>query len=219
MVLFAALEEKKQELIRKAQGGSIFLAKSSAAAITTLTTGSSAALQALPTDYTDMGLITKDGSTYGRTTETSEIMSFGSVEPSRTDVTKDVITLACTFQETKLETIGLYTGADIAAIQAASVTGELKIDKPDRPGFRYYRALGLYVDDGDDGEIYLGRWMPRVRVTEFGEQQFVDGDQAVQYPVTLTGYKDSTLGTSHSWLFAGPGWKALLTKMGIPQAT
>ncbi len=219
MVLFAALEEKKQQLIRKAQGGSIFLAAASATAITSLTTGAGAALQALPTGYTDMGYITNVFSNDAATTENSEITSFGSTEPTRTDVTRDVITLGATFQETKLETIGLYTGADIAAIQAASVTGELKISKPDRPGFRYYRCLGLYVDDGDDGEIYMGRWMPRVRVTEFGEQSFQDGDQAIQYPVTLTGYKDSVLGFSHQWLWGGPGWLALLDEMGIPQAT
>jgi hypothetical protein len=40
----------------------------------------------------------------------------------------------------------------------------------------------------------------------------------VQYPLTFTGYEDSTAGTSHEWLFGGPGWKALIAKMGITQA-
>lgn len=216
---YSALAQKKQQLIRKAKDGSIFIAPITAAAITNLTTGASAALSALPTGYKDLGLTTTDGVTYGRATEHSEVRSFGSIEPTRTDVTTDTITMACAAQETKLETIGLYTGADIAAMQAAAITGELQIAKPDRPSSRYYRCLGLFVDDGDAGEIIIGRWMPRARVTEMGEQQFHDGDEAITYPVTLTGYKDATLGYSHKWIFAGVGWLALLADMGIPQAT
>lgn len=218
MTVYADLADKKQELIRKAKDGSVFIAPITATAITSLTTGAGAGLQVLPTGYVDLGYTTTDGVTYGRTTEVSEVRSFGSVEPTRTDVTSDTITMQVAAQETRLETIALYTGTDIASIEADATSGEVQIAKPDRPGFKYYRSLGLFVDDGDAGEIYIGRWMPRVRVTELGEQQFVDGDEAITYPITLTGYKDSTLGYSHKWIFAGPGWQALLDEMGIPDA-
>lgn len=218
MAVYADLATKKQELIRKAKDGSVFIAPIGSTAITTLTTGATPTLSVLPTGYVDCGHTTTDGVTYGRTTEISEVRSFGSVEPTRTDVTSDTITLQAAFQEHRLETIGLYTGADLAAIEADATTGEVSIEKPDRPGFKYYRCLGLFVDDGDAGEIYIARFMPRVRATELGEQQFVDGDEAITFPVTLTGYKDSTLGYSHRWIFAGPGWQALLSEMGIPDA-
>jgi hypothetical protein len=217
---FSALEDKKQELIRKAKDGSVFVAPIEAALIVTLTTGVSADLTPLPTtggNYVDLGHTTTDGVTYGRTTDLSEVRSFGSVEPTRTDVTNDTITMACTGQETKLQSIGLYTGADYTTITAAATTGEVQVAKPDRPSFRYYRVFGLFVDDGDAGEIYFARFMPRARVTEIGEQQYTDGDEAIGYPLTFTGYKDSVAGYSHKWYWGGPGWLALLDEMGITQ--
>lgn len=216
---YATLRDKKTELIRKARDGSAFIAPSAATAITALTTGAGADLSALPATYEDLGWCSTDGATYGRTTETSDVQSFGSVEPTRSDITSDRITMAVTAQETKLLTLGLYTGADLSTTEAAITTGEFQIEKPARPGFSYYRVLGLFVDDGDDGEIYVARFMPRARITEFGEQQFTDGDDPISYPLTFTGYEDSVLGYSHKWFFGGPGWLALLDEMGITQAT
>jgi hypothetical protein len=216
---YATLKDKKQELIRKARDGSAFVSPYSTAAITTLTTGAGADLAALPTGYSDMGWLSTDGAAYSRSTESSEVNSFGSVEPTRSDVTKDTITMAVTAQETSLLTIQLYTGSDLTAAQAAHTTGEFSVAKPSRPGYKYYRVLGLFVDDSDAGEIYIARFMPRARITEFGEQPFNDGDTPIQYPLTWTGYEDSVLGYSHRWIFAGPGWLALLDEMGITQAS
>lgn len=216
---YSTLKDKKTELIRKARDGSCYIAETSVTAITTLTTGSSADLTPLPTGYSDLGWISQDGASYARTTEVSEVNSFGSVEPTRSDTTRDSITLSVTCQETRLETLGLYTGAAISGIESAATTGEVQIEKPSRPGFKHYRLLGLFVDDGDDGEIYVARFMPRARVTEVGEQVFTDGDDPISYPVTFQGFEDSTLGYSHKWFFGGPGWQSLLTQMGIPAAT
>lgn len=212
---YAALRDKKTELIRKARDGSAFVAPYSSTAITTLTTGSSSDLTPLPTGYEDLGWTSTDGVTYGRSTDVSNVSSFGSVEPTRSDVTKDEITMGVTAQETKLLTLGLYTGADVSALTATTTTGEVQIAKPARPGFRYYRVLGLFVDDGDAGEIYVARFMPRARITQFGEQKFTDGADPISYPMTFTGYEDSVLGFSHCWYFGGPGWKAMLVDMGI----
>ncbi len=215
---YSALDDKKQELIRKAKDGSVFVGPITTTLITALTSGAGADLAALPSGMKDLGYTTTDGVTYGRTTDLSEIRSFGSVEPTRTDVTNDTITMSVSAQETRLETIGLYTGVDYTTLEAAATTGELQVAKPDRPSFRYYRVLGLFVDDGDAGEIYFARYMPRSRVTEIGEQQYTDGDEAIIYPLTFTGYKDSSAGYSHKWIWGGPGWKALLDEMGIDQA-
>jgi hypothetical protein len=216
---YATLRDKKTELIRKARDGSAFLAPYASAAIINLTSGAGADLTALPTGYEDLGWTSTDGASYGRATETSDVSSFGSVEPTRSDITSDRITMGVTAQETKLLTLQLYTGADLSTAQAAATSGEFQIEKPARPGFRYYRLLGLFVDDTDDGELYVARFMPRARVTEFGEQAFTDGADPISYPLTFTGYEDSVLGYSHKWFFGGPGWKALLASMGIDQAT
>lgn len=215
---YAAVRDKKTELIRKARDGSVFVGPVSVTAIATITTGAGAALSVLPTGMIDIGWTTTDGVSYSRTTETSDIRSFGSVEPTRSDVTSDEITMAVTMQETSKMSLELYTGANLAAVEATAVTGEFHIAKPALPGYTYYRVAGLFVDTGDAGEIYIMRYMPRARVTEFGEQQFNDADEAITYPVTFTGYEDSTLGYSHKWFFGGPGWLALLDEMQIDQA-
>ena len=216
---YSSIRDKKTELIRKARDGSVFCAPITADAITSITSGAGSVLSALPTGYNDLGWTTTDGVSFARTTEHSDVRSFGSVEPTRSDVTSDVITMGVNCQETKLDTLGLYTGADLSAAEAAATTGELQIAKPARPAARYYRIFGLFVDDSDAGEIYIGRYLPRARVTEFGEQTFADGDNAISYPLTFTGYEDSTLGYSHKWYFSGPGWLALLDEMDIPQDT
>lgn len=216
---YAAVRAKKTELIRKARDGSVFVGPTTVTAITTITSGSTAALSVLPTGMIDVGWTTTDGVSYSRTTETSDIRSFGSVEPTRSDVTSDEITMAVTMQETSKMSLQLYTGANLTSVQAAATTAEFQVPKPALPGYTYYRVAGLFVDQGDTGEIYIMRYMPRARVTEFGEQQFNDADEAITYPVTFTGYEDSALGYSHKWFFGGPGWKSLIDEMGITQAS
>jgi hypothetical protein len=188
-------------------------------AVTTTTPGTAVDLAPLPSGWEDLGWTSTDGVTFGRETEVSEVTSFGSTEPTRSDITSDTITMSVTAQETRLLTIGLYTGADTSAMTADATTGEFSISKPSIPGFRYYRVLGLFVDQDDNGrEIYIARYMPRARITEFGEQQYQSGEDPISYNMTFTGFEDSTLGYSHRWIFGGPGWKPMLTTMGIGSA-
>lgn len=199
-----------------ASGASLTGGTSPAAAVTTTTPGVGVDLAVLPDLYEDLGWLTSDGVTYGRTTEVSDVTSFGSVQPTRSDVTNDTITMSVVAQETRLLTLGLYTGADTGALTADAATGEFSISKPDIPGFRYYRVLGMFVDRDDAGrEIVMARYMPRARITEWGEQALNDGDDPITYSMTFTGYEDSTVGYSHRWIFAGAGWKALLSSMGL----
>jgi hypothetical protein len=216
---YSALREKQNELIRKARDGSVFIAPMSTTNLASLTTGSSSDLVTLPTGWEDLGWTSTDGASFGRETETSDVNAFGAQEPVRSDITSDVITMEVTALETKLLTLGLYIGVDTSGIEAAAVTGEVRIAKPTRAANYHYRVLGLFVDEIEEGEIYLGRYMPRAKITDRAEQVYADGDDPVQFGFTFTGFEDSTAGTSHEWLFGGPGWKALLTKMGITTAT
>lgn len=218
MAVYADLRDKKNELIRRAKDGSVFVAEMSVAAPTALTSGSTGALTALSTtDWTDLGWINTDGVNYDRETDQVEVQSFGSSEPTRSDVTRDEISMSCTAQETKALTMGITTGADIAAITANATTGEVIIAKPTRPKLRFYRVLGLFMDHDDNGdEIYFGRFMPRAQVADFGSQGYNEDETGISYPMTWRGKEDSTLGFSHKWFWGGPGWKALLTEMDIP---
>ncbi|HEX8632241.1 MAG TPA: hypothetical protein VF755_29130 [Catenuloplanes sp.] len=213
---YAALQNKKAELIRKALDGSVFVGPMSVPLIRSLTT-TTGDLAPLPPGWGDLGHLSPDGAAFARNTELSEVRSFGSTEPTRSDATSDVITMAITAQETKMQTIGLYTGADIAAVRAAAGSGEVAIAKPDRPKPRHYRVLGVFVDEIEEGEIYFGRFMPRSRITELGEQNMSEGDDPIAYPMTFTGFKDSAAGFSHCWYWGGPGWKAILHSMGFEE--
>lgn len=216
---YAALADKKNELIRRARDGSVFIAPRTVPTITAISATTGGPLAELPTGWEDLGWTTTEGVTFGRETESSQIRSFGSTEPTREDIINDTITMTVTAQETKLLTIGLSTGVDTAALEAAAGTGELRIAKPNLPNPRYYRVLAIFVDESSDGEIYMARYMPNARITEFGESVYTsDGDEAVQYALTFTAFEDSVDGTSHVWHWSGPGWVALLDRMGIDQA-
>ncbi len=217
---YEELKNKQTELIRKALEGSVFLADVTADPIDDLTVYTagppvSIDLAPLPTDWDDLGWLSNDGAAFSRDVSTSDVTSWGSVSPTRSDVTADTSTLTVVAQETKLLTIGLATGADLAAVTPAANTGEVSIEKPARPSSKFYRVLSLAVDLGDAGEIYIGRFMPRAKVTSYAEQSFGGGDDPISWGVTLTGYQDSDLGFATAYLFGGPGWNALLTKMGF----
>lgn len=175
-------------------------------------------LAPLPVGYDDLGWLTNDGAAFSRDVSASEVTSWGSVSPTRTDITSDTTTMTVTAQETKLLTIGLATGADLSAIVADAETGEVSIAKPGRPKSKHYRVLSLAVDQGDGGEIYVARFLPRAKVSNYAEQSFGGGDDPITWGVTFTGEEDSDLGYSERWIFGGPGWSALLTDMGIPTA-
>jgi hypothetical protein len=219
------LKDKQTELIRKALDGSAFIASADAPALDGLTDAADSLLKPLPTTGTpalpwgDLGWLSSDGAAFSRDVSTSDITSWGSVSPTRSDVTADSSTLTVVCQETNIRTIGLATGMDMSSVTPTVGSGEVTIEKPSRPSSRFYRVLSLAVDQGDAGEIYIARYMPRAKVTGFSEQAFGGGDDPISWGVTLTGYEDSDEGFSESWIFGGPGWKALLVDMGFPAAT
>lgn len=216
------LKDKQTELIRKALDGSVFIAGVDAAPLTQLTDAADSLLKPLPTTGTpslpwgDLGWLNGDGAQFSRDVSTADITSWGSVSPTRSDVTADSSTLTVVAQETNIRTIGLSTGMDMSSVTPTAGSGEIQIQKPSRPSSRFYRALALAVDQGDAGEIYIARYMPRAKVTGFSEQAFGGGDDPISWGVTLTGYEDSDVGYSESWIFGGPGWKALVQDMGFP---
>src|SRR4051812_27015350 len=114
---YATLRDKKTELIRKSRDGSVFIGPASGTGITALTTATGD-LAPLPAGFADLGWCSTDGVSYSRDTTISEVSSFGSVEPTRSDVTKDTITMGVTAQETKLLTLELYTGANLSTATA-----------------------------------------------------------------------------------------------------
>lgn len=214
------LKNHQSELIRKALKGSFFLAPESAAPIGNLTSGTAGniALTALPQGWDDLGLLSQDGVAASSEQSSSEVTSWGYTSPTRSDVMTDTTSLTVVAQETKVTTLGLYTGQNMASITPATGTGEVAINKPARPSSRYYRGLLLAVDEAEAGEIFIGRFFPRIKVTGKSDQSFGGGDEPIAWGVTLQTYVDNTLGYSEGWRFGGPGWRAKLVAMGFPAA-
>ena len=215
MATFADLQNVQTELIRKAKSGSAFLAPIAADGIDETFVGPGGVLTALPVDYEDLGWLSNDGMGFSRDVSTSDVTSFGSVSPTRSDVVSDTSTVTVTCQETKLLTIGLATGIDTSAIKTPTANGAVMVRKPSAPTSRFYRLFCISKDDGDAGDIYIARFFPRAKVTSFSEQAFGGGDDPISWGVTMTGYADSDLGFTEAWLFGGPGWNAIVADMGF----
>jgi hypothetical protein len=218
--LYADLRNKQAELIRKALDGSAFLAPMSQAAPTTLTKYVAGPpividLVDLPSPWDDIGWVTADGIQSSVSSESSAITSFGSVSPTRTDVTSESSTVTVVMQETKALSIGLYTGADPDALTLTTNTKELDIKKSLRPTSRSYRLMRLAVDENSYGEIYIAQFFPRAKVTGRADMNMAGGDQALTWGVTFTAEEDSTEGYSERWLFGGAGWAGLEAKLGF----
>lgn len=216
---YDALATKKQQLIRKARKGSVFAAPRSSDHITTagLTDATDKLLKALPVGYKDLGWISDDGLQFSTDVETSDVSSWGSATPTRTDITSESVEVSITCQETNLWTIGLYVGVATSGITAAA-NGEVKILKPLQPMKQSYHLLNLAVDENAAGEIYIARYWPNAEVNNKDDQAFSSGDDPINWPVTMTARPDAALGTTEAWLFGGPGWASILTDMGIPAA-
>lgn len=216
MATYASLAGKNSGLIRKALDGSLFVAAADADPIEDLTSGASSALAALPTGYKDGGLMTDEGIQFSREIETSDINSWGKVEPTRSDVTRDVTGIQVNFQETSALTISMYTGIAVSAMVADATTGEIQIPKPAQPSARYFRLLALAVDQTETGaEFYIARFFPRAKITDFTEQAWSKGDEALGWGMTFSATFDEELGYSQIDFLAGPGAKALKTEMGF----
>lgn len=221
MATYEELSSLQTELIRKSLGGSAFVAEATAPAIGAFTQVTGTApnqvidLADLPAGYEDLGYLTDDGMAFSTETTSSDISSFQSTSPTRSDITAETSTLTVTAQETKLLTLSLYTGVAKAGIEATAGTGEVLIKKPQRPSSRFYRVWALSVDENEHGEIYIARFMPRAKVTGKGEQSYSKQDQAITWPVTFQGFYDTAYGAAESFMFGGAGYYALLDQMGI----
>jgi hypothetical protein len=219
--VYADLAVKQDQLIRKALDGSVFTAASSVALPASITvdrtdTPGTPTLALLdPADWTDLGLLSDDGSKFSNDVTNADIMSWGRVEPSRRDIVKDVTSLHIICQETKLATVSAWMGLDPATVTPDATTGETSFTKPSRPSPVYQRLITMGVDQNSSGEIYCACIMPRASVTDKGDLVMMSGDDGIFYDTTWTAYTDSAAGYAVRFTFGGPGWKALLTDMGF----
>lgn len=210
------LQDLNNNLIRKTLNMSVFVAPMSADAVdeATLFTTVTGVLGTLPDDYLDLGYTTTAGAQFARAITESNVTSMQSLTPTRSDTTADTITLQVACQETKLATIGLATGAETSTITMGT-NGTVRVDKPATPQTVHHRVFAIGEDVTDAGSIYMCRFLPKAKVTNYDAQNFAQGDDPVLWSVTFQGFVDDVLGTDHSWIFGGEGYLALKAAMGF----
>jgi hypothetical protein len=226
---FAALAQRKADLVRKTLTGSVFVDDITSpllGSITALSTGvvelslmSNATVPAAITTMKDLGLLDDTGAAFGGDVTESTVTSWGEIEPTRTDVTSDTTTLAVVAQETKAVTLGLYLGqAGIANLVPDPDTGEVSFTKSTSPTVDYRRVLALGVDKSNAGEIYIARYLPRAKSSREPTQTFQSGDGSLTYGFNFTSSVDQVAGYSEKWFFGGPGWLAIIDELGFASA-
>lgn len=221
----AALQQRQQQLIRKALNGSAWLGQKSVVPPTKLTEATTVGGVTtinpvpLPTGMRDCGFVTKDdGLAFGRDMDSSDTMSWGMFEPTRRDITQDIDTVKWTMQETNRTSLELYFGLDLSSLLGDKDTSEIAFNKVSSPNTIYRRFMAITQDGVGADAIYLGRFHPRLAITNAEEQKWTDG-QEIQYGVTGTAYVDPALGYSTRLFFGGPGWANVLTAAGFTKAT
>lgn len=165
--------------------------------------------------YTDVGYLTEDGVQFSNETSQSDVSSWQSTQPTRSDIISDTDTLTVVMQETNITTLGLFTGATLSSALLLTNTKELGISKPERPSTKFYRGLAIAVDGEGADEYFIARFYPRLKVTGKSDQQYSKGDDPISWGVTLTAFVDAELGYSSRLIFGGRGWKKNLIPAGL----
>lgn len=216
-IKYAGIRHKQDGLLRKSLDGGVSLAPYSATALTVATLfATDGNLLALPTGYNDLGFLTADGVKFTRTVKTSEVASWGSVNPTRVDITSDEVSCQFVCQETNIHTIALAAGVLESTITTTpSATGAIEIDKPALPAGLYYRLAVFGIDSDSGGETAIVRFMPRAKITDYADSTFADGDDPLTRGFTFTAFFDDTLGYSEAAFFGGAAWLANLTAAGF----
>lgn len=231
MSTYDEISNLQSDLIRKSQGGSLFLAPIAStvidaepfvytpAAVGPPAVPASLGFKPLPEGYGDLGYLTDDGIQFENETTESNVTSWQAVEPTRAEITSDIDSLTVVAQETKLLTIGLYTGASLTPASRNASTGTVSFAKPPRPSAREYRGFAVFIDGEGEDEYIVGRIYPRLKVTNKAPQQWGKSDNAVTWGVTLSARQDSEAGYSCRYVFGGMGWRRDLAKMGFTALT
>lgn len=217
MPTFDALADRKNELIRKPLAGIIAVAPMSTTIPVSLTSGTGADLVAL-TGFKQLGWVSKDdGITFSRDTDTSDVDSWGSLEPTRTDITQDITSGQFTCQETRKSVLELYYNVDLTSVTPDATTGETTFNQSSSPRTKYSRFIFLAVDGSGADQIVIAKILPRAMVSGYDDQNW-NQDDPLAYPLTVTAKADSDAGYAVRHVFGGPGWKSQLVKTGFASA-
>lgn len=207
MPTFAEIKKGADSLkqVRKVLEAVAFLAPEDADFIEALTEAPGTLL-ALPNDYIPVGLVTRDGYTFGGDTDTEPVDALGYPTPIREDIVSYTRTVSFTAYEVfRKDILALAYGMDLSSVTRA-VSGEITFDRPTLPEQKFYRLIVIGKDGSGDAEIYRAKAFPRVSMSEVPEEAW--GTDALQFQITLNTYIDDEVGSGEREFIAGPGAKS-----------
>ncbi|HEX4018180.1 MAG TPA: hypothetical protein VHX15_15705 [Frankiaceae bacterium] len=211
---FPALVPTDRANVRKALKGGVLIGASTATLPTALTSTSTPVLDTL-TGFSSLGFISDSGAVVSDDESTSDVKAWGELYPVRRDVTSRTTTLKVTGLETNKMTLSTYFGVDPSTLTPDETTGELIIIDSTSSTPITFRVLVLSQDGPAGSEFWIGKLMPAASVTARGDQTFASGDDPVEYDYTFTAYEDAAAGFAVKTFYAGPGWLAGLSAMGL----
>lgn len=219
MAGYLSLAERNTANIRKGLQGSVWIANSTAAAVTRagLFDTSTGELKTIPAGYSDIGWLTDAGAKKSRSVTSTDILGWGSNSPLRTDITKDTTTLAFECLETKIATLALASSVDPSTITPDATNATMEFQQSLVTSAATFRVLVISVDELTGGEYAIVNFFPRMSVTAYGDQLFANGSSATTYPFTLTAYPDPVLGYPVDILVGGAGNLAQIGDEEVPR--
>lgn len=199
-------------LIRKALAGLIYVKRWEDGDPDITTIWTSAAGLVIPAGFVNVGLLSKSSAVkLDNDTENSDVESWGYVEPTRRDITKDVSTVQFTMQQTHRIALELYNNVDLSGVTADG-DGNIVVDKASTPEGFDWRMFVIWKDGAGADEFFAMDYFPNARVT--GKEGLEYGSaNVVGRTVTMTGFQDPDLMTAHRQIMGGPGVDA--TEMGF----
>lgn len=211
---YANLQRTKNSLLRKALTCTILVAPLDAPFPDKFFTGVDQFWDFFANGYETLGWVSKsDGVTFGRETESSDVESFGSTDPTRTDIIKDTHSSTFKAQETNKRVLSMYLNKNLDNVKVDK-NGELTFDSDTIPQQRFYRVIFIGQDGSSDSPIFIIRAMPRATVKEVQEFAF-SSESEINYGMTVQATRDETLGFSLRHAFGGSGFKAMAESMGF----
>lgn len=212
---FKDLRGTNSHLIRKFLGGVIFIGPADADIPDEWCKDADGGLVNLKAlGYMPLGWLTKsEGIEFSRETENSDVESFGSPEPTRTDITKDVTSAQFTCQETNRAVLELYYGVDLSKVQQSNF-GDIVFDNATSPETKYYRMISVAHDGVGKNAFYFIRVMPKATVSEV-QSLTVNSENESKYGLTLKATVDDKVGYAIRNIYTGPKAKDWYSDMGF----
>lgn len=212
MTTFAELKQSADDStqVRKVLEAVAFLAPEDAGHIDSLT-DEDGALVELDQAFVPVGLVTRDGYTFGGDTSTEPVDALGYASPVREDIVSYTRTVTFTAYEVfRRPLLELAYGMDLSAVEQG-LSGEITFDRPALPAKRFYRLIVIGKDGSGANEIYRAKYFPRVSIASIPEEAW--SSEAMSFEISLSTYVDGDLGTQEREFIAGPG--ALTSELGF----